>query len=168
MKNIVKLCVCFFCIYHSFAEAEERSEKVIVYADMSGDLCHFGHIEFLKKAKAFGNYLIVGVLADDVIEQYKRCPVLTLEERVKVIEACKYVDEIIVAPPLNLSKEVMKELQISYVVHGDDFTPELIQDQYGDAVEMGIFRRVPYTQGISTTDIIGRITKRYSQGEFGG
>jgi cytidyltransferase-like protein len=168
MKGFLKLSFCVVCFFTSIICAEELDKRIVVYADVSGDMFHAGHVEFFKKAKAFGNYLIIGVLADDVIEGYKRCPVLSLEERVKVIEACKYVDEVIVAPPLNLSKEVMQKLQISYVVHGDDFSPELIQDQYGDAIEMGIFRTVPYTPGISTTNIISRITERYSKGEFGG
>lgn len=137
-----------------------------VYVDIVGDLFHSGHIEFLKKAKAFGDYLIVGVLADDVVEEYKREPILSLAERVKVIQACKYVDEVVVAPPLRLTEELIREMRIDYVVHGDDFNPALLEDQYGVAVRLGMFRTVPYTPGISTTSIIRRIIDRHHQGEF--
>ena len=141
-------------------------EPVRVYVDIVGDLFHSGHINFFKQARNFGDYLIVGVLADDVVEEYKREPILTLDERVKVIEACKYVDEVIIAPPLRLTEEMIKKYEIDYVVHGDDFNKDLLEDQYGVSLRLGIFRTVPYTPGVSTTEIIGRITSRYEQGEF--
>jgi len=146
--------------------AEEEKKPVRVYVDIVGDLFHAGHVAFLKKARAFGDYLIVGVLADDTVEEYKREPILSLEDRVKVIEACRYVDEVIVAPPLRLTEERVRDLEIDYVVHGDDFNPALLEDQYGISLDLGIFRTVPYTPGISTTQIIQRITHRYEKGEF--
>jgi len=157
MKLIALLLSCAICM---------KVDATRVYVDIVGDLFHAGHIEFLKKARSFGDYLIVGVLADDVVEEYKREPILTLEERVKVIEACKYVDQVIVSPPLRLTEEFIRDLQIDYVVHGDDFNKDLLEDQYGVSLKLGIFRPVPYTPGISTTNIIRRITDRYNQGEF--
>jgi len=153
--------LCFLVFVSFSLQAQTR-----VYVDIVGDLFHAGHIEFLKQAKAFGDYLIVGVLADDTVSEYKREPILTLEERVKVIQACSLVDEVIVAPPLRLTDEMIRDLQISYVVHGDDFNKDLLEDQYGAALKAGIFRSVPYTPGISTTDIIKRIVNRYNAGEF--
>ena len=146
--------------------AEEEKKPVRVYVDIVGDLFHAGHVAFLKKAKAFGDYLIVGVLADDTVEEYKREPIISLEDRVRVIEACRYVDQVVVAPPLRLTEEMVRDLQIDYVVHGDDFNPALLEDQYGISLKLGIFRTVPYTPGISTTQIIKRIVKRNNEGEF--
>lgn len=156
---IISMGLCSPCL-----QAEEA--KVRVYVDIVGDLFHAGHVEFLKKAKSFGDYLIVGVLGDDTVEEYKRRPVIGLEDRVKVIEACKYVDEVVVAPPLRLTMEMVEQLQISYVVHGDDFNKDLLEDQYGVALRLGIFRTVPYTPGISTTNIIQRISNRHDAGDF--
>jgi cytidyltransferase-like protein len=159
MKKYLVLCLCFCS--HLLAK-----EQVRVYVDVVGDLFHSGHVEFFKQAKTFGDVLIVGVLADDVVEGYKRVPILTLEERVKAIEACKYVDEVVVAPPLRLTEEMIRDYRIDVVVHGDDFNVALLDDQYGLARKLGIFRTVPYTKGISTTEIIRRITSRYCEGEF--
>ena len=161
MKKILWACLCFVFPFTSYAD-----EKICVYVDIVGDLFHSGHVEFLKKARSFGDYLIVGVLADDVVEEYKRRPILNLQERVNAVEACKYVDEVIVAPPLRLTEEMVKEYQISYVVHGDDFNQDLLEDQYGVALKLGIFRTVPYTPGISTTNIISRIVTRHEAGDF--
>jgi len=152
-----------FCLIVAWSglQAETR-----VYVDIVGDLFHAGHIEFFKKAKALGDYLIVGILADECVAGYKRTPILTLAERVKVIEACDLVDEVVVAPPLRLTEEMIRELKIDYVVHGDDFNRDLLEDHYGAALKAGIFRTVPYTNGISTTEIIRRIVHRHTQGEF--
>ena len=168
MRNIVTLIFCLTYVFTSCVDAKDSTQRVVVYADISGDMFHAGHVEFLKKARALGNYLIVGVLPDAEIAGYKRIPILTLEERVKVIEACRYVDEVIVGPPVVLSKELVDRYKIDYVVHGDDASSEMTKAQYKVALDRGIYRTVPYTPGISTTGIISRITQRYAQGEFGG
>ena len=153
-------------LFTIFAYGEEiPPHPVRVYADIVGDLFHKGHVEFCKKAKALGDVLIIGVLADDTVKSYKRVPVLSLEERVAAIQACRYIDEVIVAPPLRLTEEWIREHNIDLVVHGDDFDQTMIEDQYGVALKLGIFRTVPYTQGISTTNIIHRIVERHDEFE---
>lgn len=159
-KILLGLFICFFS--HSFADETTR-KPVRVYADIVGDLFHMGHVEFFKNAKALGDYLIIGVLSDETVASYKRVPILTTEERAAVIQACKYVDEVIIDPPLRTTKEWLQEHQIDVVVHGDDFNPALLLDQYGAPIEMGIFKVVPYTKGISSTDIINRIKERVLQ-----
>ncbi len=144
-------------------DAEEASLKLKrVYVDVVGDLPHLGHIEFYKKAKAEGDYLIVGVHSDEDVASYKRVPILTLRERVAMVEALRVVDEVIPAAPLKITEEWLNERHIDVVVHGDDFVanPVLLNEQYGAPIRMGIFKMVPYTQGISTTDIIQRIQRR--------
>jgi cytidyltransferase-like protein len=165
MKNTLKTLVCFFCIGTS-ALLAEKDGKTIVYADMIGDMFHAGHVAFLQKARQFGDYLIVGLNDDEAAAEYKRTPVFTLEERAAVVAACKYVDEVIAGSPLRPTEEWLKERNIDYVIHGDDFNKDLLEDQYGASLRLGIFRSVPYTPGISTTEIIGRIVKRYELGEF--
>lgn len=142
----------------TFLTAEDK--QVRVYADITGDLLHSGHIEFFKKAKEFGNYLIIGVLSDEDVASYKRRPIMNMYERAELIGACKFVDEVIIAPPLCASKEWLLEHKIDFVVHGDDFNRELLVEQYGPALELGIFRSVPYTKGISTTELLDRVTTR--------
>lgn len=132
-----------------------------VYVDVCADLMHAGHVAFFKNARALGDYLIVGVLSDDDIASYKRVPILTLEERVAEVQACRYVDEVIAAPPLILTEEWIREHRIDVVAHGDDFNPDTLLYWYGVPIRLGIFQTLPYTKGISTTDIIQRIRNRY-------
>ena len=165
-KRLIKCLICLFCLSTVSTFASEQEEKVIVYVDMVGDMFHEGHIELFKKARTFGNYLLIGVLSDESVEEYKRTPILNMQERIKVIEACKYVDEVIAAPPLRPTVEWLQSHNIQHVVHGDDFSQALLEDQYGASMKPGILRIVPYTPGISSTDVIHRIIERYKQGEF--
>ncbi len=135
-------------------------EPIRVYVDVVGDLFHAGHVQFFEKAKAYGDYLIVGIHEDEVVTDYKRRPYLTMEERRISIEACRCVDEVILDAPLGISKEWIKKHNIHIVVHGDDYVDNPNISQYAVPIEMGIFRTVPYTKGISTSDIIRRIEGR--------
>ena len=127
-----------------------------VYADMVADLFHYGHMRFLKKARAIGDYLLVGIHADDVLVSYKRRPILTMEERVASVAECRYVDEALPNAPLMVDRAWIEKYNIDLVVHGDDFSQEQQEYYYKVPIEMGIFRTVAYTQGISTTEIIRR------------
>jgi len=127
-----------------------------IYADMVGDLFHFGHVNFLKKSRELGDRLIVGVHSDKVVEDFKRLPIMTMEERIATISSCKYVDEVISNAPLSIDLEWINKHNIDIVVHGDDFSEDLMQSCYKVPIEMGIFRLIPYTPSISTTEIIRR------------
>ena len=131
-----------------------------VYVDMVADLFHYGHVAFLKKARALGDYLLVGIHADDALVSYKRRPILTMEERVASVAGCRYVDEVLPNAPLIIDRGWVEKHNIHLVVHGDDFSQEELEYYYKVPVEMGILRTVPYTHGISTTEIIRRITER--------
>ncbi len=131
-----------------------------VYADMVADLFHYGHAEFLSRARELGDQLIVGIHSDDAVATYKRVPVLTMAERIRVVESCQCVDEAIPDAPLTVSEEWVTRHQIDLVVHADDFSPEVARRFYAYPMQAGIYRTVPYTRDISTTDIIERIRKR--------
>lgn len=158
---ILLLCLCTL-----FAYADENKKQTRVYVDIVGDLFHAGHIQFIKQARQFGDYLIVGIHSDDTVQGYKRQPVLTMEERASIISACRYVDEIFLDAPLWVSEELLEKLNVDIVVHGDDFNKNTLNSMYQIPIQKGIFRTVPYTQGISTSDIIGRIITRYDNGEY--
>ena len=127
-----------------------------VYADMVADLFHRGHVEFLKKARSMGDYLIVGVIGDDDTTDWKHRPILTLEDRIAVVAACRYVDEAIPNAPWRVDSDWIARHHIDLVVHGDDYSQQEMENIYSVPIEMQIFRTIPYTHGISTTEIILR------------
>jgi cytidyltransferase-like protein len=133
-----------------------------VYVDMVADLFHYGHVAFLKKARSLGDYLLVAICADDDLVSYKRRPVLTMEERVACVAGCRYVDEVIPNAPFTIDRAWIEKHDIHLVVHGNDFGQEQLESYYKVPQEMGILRTVPYTEGISTSEIILRIKERFA------
>ncbi|MEZ5097839.1 MAG: adenylyltransferase/cytidyltransferase family protein [Nocardioides sp.] len=133
-----------------------------VYVDMVGDLFHPGHVELLRAARGHGDQVVVGVLSDEAAATYKRRPIMSLSERVAVIEACRFVDEVIPDAPLRLTADFLVKHDLDLVVHGDDISDETASDVYGPAVEQGLIRRVPRSRNLSTTELIARVRSRQS------
>lgn len=156
MRSLIfRLCTLLAISCSSFAEGPVR-----VYVDVVGDLFHFGHVEIIRKAKNYGDILIVGVHSDEAVETYKRRPVMTLEERVRSVQACPYVDVVLPHAPLKVSHEWIEKHQIDVVIHGDDISEEVMNEWYEVPIELGILQLVPYTAEISTTQIIERVINR--------
>jgi len=131
-----------------------------VYVDMVADLFHRGHVEFLKQARTFGDVLVVGIHSDETVSAYKRRPVMRMDERVSVVEACRFVDEVISDAPLRVTRDWLELHRLDLVVHGDDLCDESMRAMYDVPRQLGVLRIVPYTNGVSTSQIIARIRLR--------
>ena len=124
---------------------------------MVADLFHYGHVNFLRQARECGDYLLVGVHADETVMSYKRRPIFSMEERVTSVEGCRYVDKVVSNAPLAIDRAWIEQHDIDLILHGDDVSREMEERWYKIPIEMGIYRSVGYTPGISTTEIIARI-----------
>ena len=136
-----------------------------VYIDGIFDLFHRGHLESLKQAKDLydNTYLIVGVISDKTSKDYKRLPVINESDRIEIIKSLKIVDEVIVNPPLNVTKVFVEENKIDMVVHGfaDDNDWEKQKDFFKFLIDVNKFERINYYQRTSTTEIIKNIKLNY-------
>ena len=70
-----------------------------VYIDGVFDLCHVGHKNHMRRAAALGNRLFVGVMSDEDVLKYKRAPIMSLEERCRAVESCRWVHAVIPGAP---------------------------------------------------------------------
>ena len=131
----------------------------VVYVDMVGDLFHAGHVSFLSKVKSLypDSKIYVGLMADDQAASYKRRPILTITERSIIVAACRFVDQVFLDAPMPITREFIERNNIDLVVHGDDISEQASQYWYRDPIEMGIYKEIPYTKGISTSEIISRL-----------
>lgn len=132
----------------------ERTEKKIIgHTTGVFDMFHIGHLNILKRAKEQCDYLIVGVSTDEVVEEYKKkTPIIKFEERIAIVEAIKYVDEVV--PQTTMDKmEAWKQLKFDVMFHGSDWKGS---DMYNHIIEK--FNNVgvkviflPHTEGVSST-----------------
>lgn len=93
----------------------------IGYAPGAFDLFHIGHLNILKHAKSQCDYLIAGVVSDEMLEQAKgRLPVIPLAERMEIVSSIGYVDKVF-AETVPDKLQVWQELRFNVFFKGDDW-----------------------------------------------
>lgn len=135
-----------------------RAQKV-GYAFVVCDLFHVGHLKFLRAAKEYCDYLIVGVLTDEAVRAYKRKPVIPLNERVEIVRALRCVNKVVIQngrdPTETMKKLVEEGRTLSFLFHGDDWAvipgTEYIESMGGQLIKL------TYYQPTTTTKIIAKI-----------
>ena len=128
-------------------------EKVIGYTQGTFDMFHIGHLNLIKNAKRHGDYLVVGVNSDDLVESYKnKRPIIPLDERVEIMRAIKYVDEVIVTNTLD-KKEIWEKVRFNEIYIGDDWKGNERWEKTGKEMEQLGAKLVflPYTKDTSST-----------------
>eukprot|EP00298_Acanthocystis_sp_HF-20_P014606 c20839_g1_i1.p2 GENE.c20839_g1_i1~~c20839_g1_i1.p2 ORF type:complete len:464 (-),score=227.77 c20839_g1_i1:2271-3629(-) len=145
-------------------EENKNSDKKEVRVFMDGvfDIFHYGHMNAFRQGHALGTFLLVGINSSESVERCKgSLPVMSDEEREMTVKGCKWVDEIIPKSPYIMTEEYLdylfKEHNVDFVVHGDD--PCLVngKDVYEQAKKLGKYKSIPRTEGISTTEVVGRM-----------
>ena len=127
---------------------------------MCGDLFHAGHVAMLRRAGNLGDELVVGVMNDADMTAYKRPAVMTMDERIAVIAACRYVDRVVPDAPTRPTAAFLDTLGVTVVCHGDDYTEAQVADYYGAIRRTHRLVLLPYTPGVSTSEIIARVRAR--------
>jgi len=135
-------------------------EKKIVYVGMVGDFLHHGHINIIEEARKLGE-VTIGLLTDEAAASYKRKPIFTFEQRKKIIENIKGVTSVIPQNSLNYIPN-LKKIKPNYVVHGDDWKSGVQKNEREKIINYlkeinGTLIEIPYTPGISSTNIIQRL-----------
>lgn len=121
-------------------------KKVITYGTF--DLLHQGHINILKRAKALGDYLIVGISTDEFNELKKKDSFHSFETRKYILESIKYVDEVIAEETWDQKVADIRNNNIDVFVMGDDW-----EGKFDDLKAYCEVVYLPRTPHISTTQI---------------
>ncbi|WP_346417385.1 glycerol-3-phosphate cytidylyltransferase [Listeria welshimeri] len=121
-------------------------KKVITYGTF--DLIHWGHIRLLERAKSLGDYLIVAISTDEFNRMKHKEAYHNFEHRKLILEAIRYVDEVIPESNWEQKLEDVKNRDIDIFVMGDDWEGEIdFLKPYCEVVYL------PRTDGISTSKI---------------
>ncbi|MBO7353092.1 MAG: glycerol-3-phosphate cytidylyltransferase [Lachnospiraceae bacterium] len=121
-------------------------KKVITYGTY--DLLHVGHINLLRRAKELGDYLIVVVSSDEFNAIKGKKAYYSFEDRKKILEAVKYVDEVLPEYTWEQKIDDVVKNNVDVFVMGDDWAGKF--DFLKDYCEVVY---LPRTEGISTSKI---------------
>lgn len=125
-----------------------EGRRVITFGTF--DLFHVGHVNVLRRARALGDWLVVGVSSDDLnVRKKGRRPYFTLQERMAIVGDSRCVDEIFVEDSLEQKSDYIREHRAAVLVMGDDWQGRF--DQFSAVCEVVYLPRTPE---ISSTQIV--------------
>ena len=122
----------------------------------SFDMLHYGHIEFLRRAKSFGDRLTVGLCSDESnVERKGRHCFYTYDQRKMMLEAVRYVDLVVPENTMEDKIKLVKELNIDVYVDGEhQFDAEKGIGNFDYLKDYCEVIYLPRTPDISTTEIL--------------
>ncbi len=138
---------------------QSKNEKV-VFTNGCFDLLHLGHVDYLEKARALGDRLVIGLNTDDSVSRFKgpERPLQDQHSRARILAALQFVDLVVFFnedTPLNLISELVPNV----LVKGSDYLAENIVG--ADVVKKagGKVETIEFVPGYSTTRIVEKIKR---------
>lgn len=157
VRKAAKLSSISVTKFGTYVLTEEDIRTVcprVVFTNGCFDILHRGHIEYLKKSKALGDKLIVGLNSDTSVHILKGSerPITRQEDRKAILESLECVDEVIIFDE-ETPYELIKRLKPDIITKGGDYTKETVVGN--DLVKEVVI--IDYLNGYSTTSIIERV-----------
>ena len=126
----------------------------IAYISLTADTIHHGHIKLLEKAREYGD-ITIGLMTSSAVADFKRIPILTFDQRKKILMNFKGVKQVIKQETWDYSNYV-KKIKPNYLVHGDDWKTgyqKEIRTKILNALKSygGKLIEIPYTRGVSSS-----------------
>jgi len=142
-------------------ELQQQGQK-IVFTNGCFDILHAGHVDIFQQARNLGDALVVAVNSDISIKKIKgeKRPVVPQEQRMQVLAAIEAIDYVVIFEEEN-PLLIIKELQPDILVKGGDWPIETIVGREIVEKKDGKVLSIPLMEGISTTNIIEEVKKRF-------
>jgi rfaE bifunctional protein nucleotidyltransferase chain/domain len=157
--------------WETLLELRERwraAGKRVVWTNGCFDLLHVGHLQSLRAARAFGDYLVVGVNGDESVRKLKGSarPIVPAKERAELVAGLDCVDRVIIFEELTPEAALFR-LRPDIHCKGAEYAPPhgkpvaeaALVRSYGGKVEF-----LPMVSGLSTTNLIERVRCQFSMG----
>lgn len=142
--------------------------ETVVFTNGCFDLLHPGHIDLLKRAKALGTRLVVGINSDASVRRIKgpERPYTGERERAEILAAISAVDEVVIFDE-QTPERLIKELKPDVIVKGGDWKPEEIIGSDFVLARGGRVFSLPFLDGYSSSELIARIRRSHDDQSTG-
>lgn len=128
----------------------KHMKTVLTYGTF--DLLHVGHVRMLKRAKALGAHLIVGLSTDEFNATKHKSSFLPYEQRKEILESIRYVDSVIAETCWEQKVSDVQKYKVDIFVIGDDWAGEFdFLKEYCDVIYL------PRTLDISSSSLKGQL-----------
>ncbi len=144
----------------SIRDSLRKRKKKVVFTNGCFDFIHSGHVEYLREARGYGDFLIVAVNTDSSVQKLKGAgrPVNSEDDRVLVLASFRFVDAVCLFDE-DTPAEIIAALRPDVLVKGADYKVEEIIGHEQVLAEGGEVVPIPLIPGRSTTAIIEKIKK---------
>lgn len=144
-------------------EEWKKADYKVVFTNGCFDIVHLGHIDYLEKAAALGNKLIVGLNTDNSVTQLKGTsrPINEEYARARMLAAFAFVDAVVLFAddtPLKLIEQITPDI----LVKGNDYSVDQIVGAKHVMANGGEVKTVDLVAGFSTSNLIDKIQKANS------
>jgi len=155
-------CVKTLAEIKSLRKQFKQQNKKVVFTNGVFDLIHAGHVDYLTKAKALGDILIVGMNTDASVRKIKgdKRPILKQDERAFIISNIKAVDYVAFFNE-DTPKEIIDEIIPDILVKGADWSIDKIIGRETVEKNGGEVKTIEFVNDQSTSKIIESIKNKY-------
>lgn len=133
----------------------KNNKDIVVFTNGCFDILHYGHVNYLAKAKDLGQKLIIGLNSDDSVKRLKgeSRPVNDQYARSLVLASLQFIDAIVIFEE-DTPERLIKIISPNVLVKGGDYSYENIVGADFVSQNGGIVKVIPLVDGFSTTNII--------------
>ncbi len=135
----------------------------IGYSSGVFDMFHVGHLNILQRAKEKCEYLIVGVSTDEVVISYKhKTPIIPFQDRMAIVKAIRYVDEVVPQDTMDKMK-MWNKVHFDVMFHGDEWKGTPLYNKYEEEFDrIGVkIEYLSHTEGISSTILRDKLNSQH-------
>ena len=139
-----------------------KNGKKIAWTNGCFDIIHAGHVDYLERSKAYGDFLVVGMNSDVSVKELKgdNRPVFSEKDRAKVLSSIVYLDYVVIFSDKTPIK-MIEFIKPDYYIKGGDYTIDTIDQDERKVVESygGEIVLLPMVEGVSSSIIVEKIKK---------
>lgn len=136
----------------------KKNKQSIVFTNGCFDIIHYGHVDYLVKAKELGDKLVIGLNSDNSVKRLKgeSRPVMNEMARATLLASLVFVDAVVVFDE-DTPEDLIKTIIPDILVKGGDYKYQDIVGADFVSVTGGLVEIIPFVEGYSTTDILKKL-----------